>query len=406
MTRPSTPRSHGQTFLVGPELYLRPLDLDDATTAPIWQKTPFPVPTELARERLEEQWKDTEDDDPAEMMLIVARRSDDRTIGAVELGYDGWSFGNLRMFLDPLVSQEQRDTWMAELLGMLIPWLLEERNVITAAVPYLADRPIVEQAVASLAGRVSVRQRERWLIDGVRQDRVYYQFFKPAWMDKLGPPSEPVFGDGQRTARAPAPPQVQVPIDTRPEHALAVGERLILRPFEPDEAKLIATWALRETETYYPEGRILFDPLHYGRLHHNIAAKDWPAWIRFAIALRETNELIGANGISSVDWVHRTAETETEIYRPEHRNAGFGTEAKHLLLEYAFDRLGMHMIYSWVAETNPRSAAALRKQGYRDAGTIAWDSFASDGLCGYWGFDLLAEEWRAARKAGVSGTGA
>lgn len=111
--------------------------------------------------------------------------------------------------------------------------------------------------------------------------------------------------------------------------------------------------------------------------------------------------MIGCNGLDNISWVHRCAETETEIFRPEHRNAGFGTEAKHLLLEYGFERLGLHMVFSYVAETNPRSAQALKKQGYRQAGSIAWDAFCATGLCQDFGFDLLAEEWRAARRVAL-----
>ena len=92
------------------------------------------------------------------------------------------------------------------------------------------------------------------------------------------------------------------------------------------------------------------------------------------------------------------AETETELYLPEFRGKGYGTEAKHLLLEYAFDRLGLHMVYSWVSEFNARSAAALRKQGYREAGYFAWSDLYQGNFTGGWYFDLLAAEWRAARR--------
>ena len=88
------------------------------------------------------------------------------------------------------------------------------------------------------------------------------------------------------------------------------------------------------------------------------------------------------------------------ICLPEFRSQGYGTEAKHLLLEYAFERLGLHMIFSWVSEFNTRSAAALLKQGYREAGYFAWAHPYQGNYLGGWYFDLLASEWRAARAAG------
>ena len=68
-----------------------------------------------------------------------------------------------------------------------------------------------------------------------------------------------------------------------------------------------------------------------------------------------------------------------------------------MLLEYAFERLGLNMIWSWVKMSNTRSQAALRKQGYRDAGRVHWVNFAPAGFDDAAMFDILASEWRAAR---------
>ena len=123
-----------------------------------------------------------------------------------------------------------------------------------------------------------------------------------------------------------------------------------------------------------------------------------PEGMDFAIVLRETGEIIGENGLYAIDWVGKTAETGSYIYRPEHRGGGLGTEAKHLLLEYAFERLGLFAVWSWVLTANGRSAAALRKQGYRDAGRIDWIGVGRGEFQCALLFDLLADEWRAARR--------
>ena len=46
---------------------------------------------------------------------------------------------------------------------------------------------------------------------------------------------------------------------------------------------------------------------------------------------------------------------------------------------------------------NPRSQAATRKHGYRDAGRFTWIGYGPDGFENARMFDLLATEWRAAR---------
>jgi RimJ/RimL family protein N-acetyltransferase len=154
---------------------------------------------------------------------------------------------------------------------------------------------------------------------------------------------------------------------------------------------------MRETEDVFPEGRWVASAGAIESSARSIAQTEPAEVISLAVALRDNDELIGAMVLFSIDWVHRTAETASEIFRPEHRGGGYGTEAKHLMLALAFDQLGLHMVYSSVSESNPRSAAALRKQGYRLGGYTAWKSFIAGGLCGNWAFDLLADEWRAAR---------
>ena len=113
--------------------------------------------------------------------------------------------------------------------------------------------------------------------------------------------------------------------------------------------------------------------------------------------MRENGELIGENALYNLDWLARSAESGTWIYRPEFRSSGYGTEAKHLLLEYGFERLGLNMIWSWVKMLNTRSQAALRKQGYRDAGRLNWVNLGQGGFEDAAMFDILAAEWRAAR---------
>ena len=95
---------------------------------------------------------------------------------------------------------------------------------------------------------------------------------------------------------------------------------------------------------------------------------------------------------------HRAAETGTQLFRPEHRGKGYGTEAKHLLLSYAFDVLDLHIVWSMVWEENSRSRAALLKQGYREAGCVPWRGIHHGIPSGDWVFDLLASEWQAARR--------
>jgi RimJ/RimL family protein N-acetyltransferase len=124
-----------------------------------------------------------------------------------------------------------------------------------------------------------------------------------------------------------------------------------------------------------------------------------PRHVTFAVCLRDGDRLIGSVGLFHIDWVHRRGETGSWIGPAEVRGQGYGTEAKHLLLEFCFDRLHMHVLMSNVDETNTRSAAALGKQGYRPAGRLRWRAVKDGRYVDTLVFDVTRAEWLAARDA-------
>jgi RimJ/RimL family protein N-acetyltransferase len=124
-----------------------------------------------------------------------------------------------------------------------------------------------------------------------------------------------------------------------------------------------------------------------------------PAYIALAVCRRADDLLIGQVDLEDIDYVNRTAETGSWIAPPEHRNQGYGTEAKHLLLEYCFDVLHLHVLLSTVWEPNARSAAALRKQGYRPAGRIRWHDVKDGVYRDMLYFDVTRADWLIARDA-------
>ncbi|MBP6866537.1 MAG: GNAT family N-acetyltransferase [Candidatus Pacebacteria bacterium] len=85
-----------------------------------------------------------------------------------------------------------------------------------------------------------------------------------------------------------------------------------------------------------------------------------------AIIENEGGTLIGSMGINTIDHKHGTAVTGALIGDEKFRNKGYGSEAKMLLLEYAFHELNLRKIYSYVIEYNGRSARYSEKCGYAE----------------------------------------
>ncbi len=78
--------------------------------------------------------------------------------------------------------------------------------------------------------------------------------------------------------------------------------------------------------------------------------------------------LIGSMGLHKIHWVNRNGTTGALIGEKEYWGKGFGTDAKMILLDYAFNSLGLHKICSEVIAFNERSLRYSLHCGYRVEG--------------------------------------
>jgi RimJ/RimL family protein N-acetyltransferase len=77
------------------------------------------------------------------------------------------------------------------------------------------------------------------------------------------------------------------------------------------------------------------------------------------------NKPIGTMGIHDIAWKDRRATTGAVIGEKSYWGKGYGTEAKMLLLNYAFNTLNLRKIASRVYGFNKRSRAYSEKCGYK-----------------------------------------
>lgn len=388
----TTPTAEGQTFLVGDSIYLRPLIEADAAFATSWHQSMFPQ----SKERTEEWLKETigkASPWSGPLHLGIVRKADNRIIGSVSVHQYGINYW-LASKVDRLFG-DAGEALRAEATLLAADWLINERGQPVAHTEAAACDEIYVQALLAGGFRESARFREMFVRDGQRTDRLCFDYLGPKWVSNLGDPHDvelPRTGTGQPR---PVPPKVEVAEDNLPPNAIMVGERVYLRPEQVGDGKQGALVARRETETFFDIGRHLMAETQLDHWLKNHEKKSPPDWITFAVCLRETNEVIGWVGLLDVDYQQGFAESGSFFGDLAHRGSGYGSEAKQLMLEYAFDRLGLHMLQSWVYFANTRSAAALRKQGYKEAGRINWLYTHEGNLANMVVFDLLATEWRA-----------
>jgi RimJ/RimL family protein N-acetyltransferase len=183
-------------------------------------------------------------------------------------------------------------------------------------------------------------------------------------------------------------------------NAVKVGQRVYLRLVEPGDARLFADASHLEGEPQFQDdGRVPVSVIACERWIGELGARGVPEEISFAVCRIADDAELGGTTLRHIDWINRTAETGIGLLAAADRGQGIGTEAKHLLLEYAFVDLGLHALNAMVYERNTRSAAALRKQGYRLAGRLTADVQRDGGFHDTLVFDITRDDWEDARGA-------
>jgi len=388
-----TSKVHGsakQTSLVGEHIYLRPLNEEDAATGTSWRNTIFPQSTSRI-----ETWigDDLGKENPYKNeSLAVVRKEDELVVGSIAIEHDPTA-SVATAHVNPVYSASGL-VWKGEALALVAPWVVDERHALILHVDVPATETPVIAAIEEAGFRQTARFREKCFLSGAWVDELVYGYVSAAWMAKLG---DPMAIELLRTGSGePRPVPAKVVLETDPPRgAMMVGARVYLRAFEKKDAEEVTQWEMRDPEAGFSMGRGAQSPSALARDLLEQQKDALPENITFCVCLRENDELIGSVELGDIDYVNRNAETGSWFHRADYRGGGYGSEAKQLLLEYAFDRMRMHMVHSWVLFHNTRSAAALRKQGYKESGRANW-LFSHEGKLGNMVlFDLLADEWRA-----------
>lgn len=117
---------------------------------------------------------------------------------------------------------------------------------------------------------------------------------------------------------------------------------------------------------------------------------------QLAIMLKQSGELIGNCGVR----MNRSDATEADIgyeLAPGHWGNGYATEAATAMVEYGFNELGVHRIWSWCIADNVRSVRVLENVGLRMEGRLREKEYFKGRWWDHLVFAILEDEWRAKR---------
>lgn len=146
------------------------------------------------------------------------------------------------------------------------------------------------------------------------------------------------------------------------------GSRVYLSVMELEDCKTVF-------QSYEYDHQCVTEPMNIG--HSIIKAEKWfqeiqeaqgKNYVRLGIFLTD-GQVIGDVALQDIDWRNRSCTLGIGISKIAHRSKGYGSEALGLLLEYAFNNLGLERLSATVLEQNKGSQQMLIKNGFQHEGT-------------------------------------
>lgn len=141
------------------------------------------------------------------------------------------------------------------------------------------------------------------------------------------------------------------------------GKKTLLCPLELTDAPIIYR-GINNPDAY--QYLLSTDPKGLGYEEDWIKSRQKPSSSDLVVGICTLEgTLIGTMGLHHINHQNGTAVSGAVIFDEEYRNQGLGTDAKMVLLEYAFNILGLHLVESRVIGFNGRSTAYSQKCGYK-----------------------------------------
>jgi RimJ/RimL family protein N-acetyltransferase len=119
--------------------------------------------------------------------------------------------------------------------------------------------------------------------------------------------------------------------------------------------------------------------------------------VAYGIHIKASGRLIGLTTFSALDPDNGSVLFHITIGETDAWGHGYGTEAARLMLELAFERIGLHRVGLSVFAFNERAIRSYQKAGFRVEGRLR-EAIVRDGR--HWDeihMGVLRDEWLAAR---------
>lgn len=150
------------------------------------------------------------------------------------------------------------------------------------------------------------------------------------------------------------------------------GEVVSLRRLEPADADVIVDfWNDYQLRQYFPNPF----PKTLSEIQEFIASRNQGfagRWVfTFGIEDKVDSNLVGFIDLSNINWINSTGMVDNfVIFDRENRRKGYGKDAMRLLLDFAFNIIGLHNVCLYVYRFNNQAIQFYEKFGFSLVGHL------------------------------------
>jgi RimJ/RimL family protein N-acetyltransferase len=117
---------------------------------------------------------------------------------------------------------------------------------------------------------------------------------------------------------------------------------------------------------------------------------------RLAFKIEHLNKLVGSSSFYEIDVPNKSLKIGYTWFHPDSWGKGINSLSKGLMLQYAFEKLGVNRAAFSIDSANERSCKAVEKLGAVKEGVLRHDMVRPDGsLRSTVSYSILKEEWPA-----------
>ena len=155
---------------------------------------------------------------------------------------------------------------------------------------------------------------------------------------------------------------------------------VLLRPLETNDCNNLLVFSLNEPELWkYSLVKVAGEENLRNYINTALAARSEGKEYPFIVFDKRTQEFAGSTRFYDIQLSQKTLQLGYTWYGKKFHGTGLNKHCKYLLLQFAFEQIGMERVEFRADNTNQRSIAAMKSIGCIEEGVLRSSTIKADG---------------------------